>query len=161
MNRPFRGTAAELESSGLFGRSTDFGRSAFADQPVYIGGPDSIESGVLSVLHGDDALYDKKKMSEPLEGVYVGRVTDVPDGVGDVSKMRLFAGCLKWSAGVLEKEVEEGSWYCISASNLFALEHCIQLPKPLWVEIMQGQGDPFAKIAGLVYKEDSDEETSE
>lgn len=161
MNRPFRGTVAELEQAGIFGRSTNFSTTAFSDQPAYIGGPDTIDSGVLSVLHGDDRLADNCSVIQPLEGVFVGDAMDIIGSAADMSKLRLFAGCLRWKKGELEREVDEGSWYCVSASKLFALEHCIQLPKPLWVEIMQSQGDPFAKIASHVYQEDIEADASE
>lgn len=160
LNRPLRGTAAELEAAGMFGRSTNISATSLAGQPIYAGGPDILETGVLTVLHGEERLAETTEMRQPLEGVFVGdaikfleRETDA-----DISKIRVFTGCIRWGPGKLEKEVDDGLWYCVSASNLYALKHCIQLPKPLWVEIMQSQGQPFSQIASQVYKDESESE---
>lgn len=160
MNRPLRGTAAELEADGVFGRSSNLSATTLGSQPVYLGGPDLIESGVVTLLHGNRHL-DTTDTRQPLDGVYVGAVSNFLDGIESglvkPSEGRLFSGCLRWGPGKLEREVDDGSWYCVSASPLFALKHCIQLPKPLWVEIMQSQGKPFAQIAKQVYDDDNEE----
>lgn len=140
----------------MFGRSMQLSSTPLANQPIYAGGPDTIESGVLTVLHGDEELAQGSSSRQPLDGVYIGDAGEVLRQDVDVKNMRFFAGCIRWGKGELEREVDDGSWYCISASKLFALEHCIQLPKPLWVEIMQSQGQPFAKIASRVYDDNSD-----
>lgn len=143
----------------MFGRSSKLSDTVMGTQPVYIGGPDLIETGVVTVLHGNGRL-NVSRTRQPLEGVYVGDIshylTGIESGLAKPAEARLFAGCLRWDRGELEREVDEGSWYCVSASSSFALEHCIQLPKPLWVEIMQCQGKPFAQIASQVYKEDKE-----
>lgn len=159
LNRPLKGSAKELEMSGVFGRSLGIAETGFADEPVYIGGPHTLEKGILSVVHSDH----KAGGVQPLDGVFICGVDQYLslNSSMNYSEARLFLGCLRWPAGELESEVGDGSWYCISASELFALKHCIQLPKPLWVEIMQCQGGPFELIANRVYnrsKEESDEE---
>lgn len=161
LNRPLRGTVTELEAGGMFGRSTNFKSTPIESLPVYAGGPDNVTSGVLVALHSDASLVDTSKQStmQPLDDVYVSDVSDCLSYITsekDCSDIRLFAGCIRWEKGELEREVNDGSWYCISASNLYALKHCIQLPKPLWVEIMQSQGHPFAQIASRVYDEDEE-----
>lgn len=150
LNRPLAGTAEELEEAGVFGRSLDISSTPFSKQPVYIGGPHSLDKGVLSVVHADANVGG----SQPLPGVFVCDLAHFLDNAGDadVSKARLFFGCLRWRSGELDGEVDEGSWFCAAASELFATKHCIQLPKPLWVEIMQCQGEPFAMIANNVYE---------
>lgn len=157
LNRPFQGTVAEIEKEGTFGRSSELRKTKLSDEPVYAGGPDLVQSGVMTVLHGSAAGVDIESMTQPLDGVYVGGlegwVKGVEEGAVEARKGRLFAGCIRWKQGELEKEVDEGSWYCIAASPLFALKHCLQLPKPLWVEIMQSQGHPFTSIANRVYRE--------
>lgn len=163
LNRPLNGTVAELETAGMFGRSSQLSSTILGPQQVYAGGPDLIESGVITVLYGNRKLK-VDGAQEPLDDVYVGDVDKFlvalgPDGTAaDATDARFFSGCVRWGAGELEREVDEGSWYCISASPLFALKHCIQLPRPLWVEIMQSQGKPFAKIASQVYDEDVEPE---
>lgn len=156
LNRPLEGTAKELEASGLFGRSLNISDTDFADQPVYNGGPNTLEKGVLSVVHSDYRVGG----TQPLDGVFVCDVAQYLslNSLKDCSDARLFSGCLRWPPGALESEVSDGSWYCIAASELFVLEHCIGLPKPLWVEIMQCQGGLFERIANRVYNTTDDED---
>lgn len=159
LNRPLRGDVAELERDGMFGRSSQLAATPMAKQPVYVGGPDLIESGVMNIVH-PCADLNAEDSREPLAGVFVGAlpqfVERVKRGESKPTDARLFAGCLRWGAGELEKEIDEGSWYCAAASPLFALKHCLQLPKPLWVELMQTMGQPFAQIASQVYEENEE-----
>lgn len=153
LNRPFGGTAEDLAATGLFGRSLDISSTNFAKQPVYLGGPNSLQKGVISVIHSDESVGGE----QPLDGVFVcdiGQFISSATGSVDCQAARLFSGCIKWTRGTLESEVDEGSWYCVAASELFALKHCIKLPKPLWVEIMQSQGGTFERIANRVYDTD-------
>lgn len=163
MNRPLRGTAAELDAIGMFGRSARLQEAALADQPIYVGGPDTLKSGILAALHGNADIVEGMSVRQPLEGVYLEDATEMLRRVPqtDFSSVRLFAGCIRWRKGELESEVDDGSWFCVSASNLYALEHCIQLAKPLWVEIMQSQGQPFAKIAEKMLENESERENED
>lgn len=165
LNRPLRGSVAEIEREGVLGRSSQFGQTKLGTQPIYAGGPDLVDNGVLTVLHGQGDVVDVSEASQPLDGVFAGGldkyVQAVKAGRVEPGFGRLFVGCIRWKKGELEREVDEGSWYCVAASPLFALEHCIQLPKPLWVEIMQSQGKPFAQIANQVYKDPEQEERKE
>ncbi|KAI0566811.1 hypothetical protein FGB62_6g326 [Gracilaria domingensis] len=158
LNRPLKGTAAELEAVGMFGRSTALSTTALANEPVYAGGPDVGESGIITALHGDVALLNGLSIQQPLYGVYITDALQLVKRVPqtEMSSVRLFAGCIRWKPGELEREVDEGSWFCVSASKLFALEHCLQLPKPLWIEIMECQGHPFAAIANRVLEQELD-----
>lgn len=152
LNRPLKGNAKELEDSGLFGRSLNISDTEFRDQPVYIGGPDIFDRGVLSVIHSDYKLGG----TQPLDGVYLCDVNQYLslNGSSEVSEARLFSGCIRWKPGQLESEVDDGSWYCISASEQFVLKHCIGLPVPLWREIMVCQGGLYEQIANRLYEKD-------
>lgn len=152
LNRPLKGTAKELEDSGLFGRSLNISDTEFSDQPVYIGGPDIFDRGVLSVIHSDYKFGG----TQPLDGVYLCDVNQYLslNGSSEVSEARLFSGCIRWKPGQLESEVDDGSWYCISASEKFVLKHCIGLPVPLWREIMVCQGGLYEQIANRLYEKD-------
>lgn len=137
---------------GMFGRSARVSNTSVANEPVYAGGPDLCETKIITAMHSDLGLLNGLSIQQPLPGVFITDALQLVQRVphSDVSSVRLFSGCIRWKKGELEREVDDGSWYCISASKLFALEHCIQLPKPLWVEIMQSQGQPFAAIAARV-----------
>ena len=52
-----------------------------------------------------------------------------------------------WGPGQLEQEVEAGVWYLASCSKRFVLKQCIQLPKPLWNEVMEHMGPPYSDIS--------------
>lgn len=149
LNRPLQGTASELESMGMFGRSARVSDTPLSEEPVYAGGPDVSGTEIITAMHSDLGLLNGLSIQQPLRGVFITDALQLVRRVpqSDMSSVRLFCGCIRWKKGELEREVDDGSWFCISASKLFALEHCIQLPKPLWVEIMQSQGQPFAAIA--------------
>ncbi|KAG0569346.1 hypothetical protein KC19_6G084100 [Ceratodon purpureus] len=51
-----------------------------------------------------------------------------------------------WGPGQLEQEVEATVWYLTSCSKRFVLNQCIQLPKPLWNEVMEHMGPPYSDI---------------
>lgn len=165
MNRPMLGTLAELEKDGCFDSNLNLSTTVMGSQPVYIGGPDMTDKMRLSVLHGD-AKLQVDGMREPLGGVFLSEAEIFLESSGgmsqaDAANARLFMGCIRWEPGELESEVSEGSWFCVAASPMYALKHCIQLPKPLWVEIMQSQGMPFAKIASQVYNDEDELEEGE
>jgi putative transcriptional regulator len=63
-----------------------------------------------------------------------------------VSEVRLFAGYAGWTAGQLEDEVEEGSWWVLDAlpSDAFT-----DRPEQLWQDVLRRQGAPLAFAAGF------------
>jgi putative transcriptional regulator len=63
-----------------------------------------------------------------------------------VSEVRLFAGYAGWSAGQLEDEVAEGSWWVLDAlpSDAFTGR-----PDQLWASVLRRQGPPLAFAAGF------------
>lgn len=167
LNRPLRGTLKPLMNSGVIRTEGDRelptdAVSTLGDAPVYLGGPDMYEGSPLLVLEatGTDNRHGSRAWTEPRTGVQVAALDSAFSGRAGTpvdppsSSARVFAGCVKWGAGKLEAEVDSGEWFVFSASTKYATEHCIQLPKPLWREIMESTGDPFAKIARQVYGED-------
>lgn len=156
LNRPLQGTAQELEASGLFGRSLNISKTEFKDQPVYIGGPNTLQKGVLSVIHSDMKVGG----IQPLDGVYLCDLAQYLslNSAKETSDARLFFGCTRWEPGALEDEVDEGSWYCVGASEQFVLKHCLSLPVPLWKEIMICQGGVFKQIANRIFKSDESDD---
>ena len=63
-----------------------------------------------------------------------------------VSEVRLFAGYSGWTAGQLEDEVEEGSWWVLDAlpSDAFT-----DRPEQLWADVLRRQGPPIAFTASF------------
>lgn len=51
--------------------------------------------------------------------------------------MRFFAGACTFGPGELEWLVEQGAWTCVAASRSLVLKHNLQLPVPLWQELVE------------------------
>lgn len=105
------------------------------EDPVYVGGPVSLES-VLAIAELDDPA----DASELLFGA-VGFVQE-PDV--SVLRGRVFVGYAGWSAGQLEAELEEESWLVVPAEpdDLFSED-----PDGLWSAVLKRQGGPYALLA--------------
>jgi len=58
--------------------------------------------------------------------------------------MRVFSGYAGWGAGQLESEIEEGSWYVVSA-NATDLLHPV--PEGLWRGVLRRQSGELAYVA--------------
>ena len=87
----------------------------FGSIPLYVGGP--VHKNMLHVLHGRSDVEGGTKI---LEGVFAGGVESaaelVQQGVADAGEFRLLAGYSGWEPYQLAQEVEQGSWYIVSAS---------------------------------------------
>jgi putative transcriptional regulator len=59
-------------------------------------------------------------------------------------RLRIFAGYAGWSAGQLEGEVEEGSWYVVDSLPLDAFGDD---PDGLWSAVLRRQGWPLSAVA--------------
>src|SRR6186997_2549432 len=84
----------------------DLAELAGADQSVFLGGPVSLES-VLVVAE----LEDPDDASELL----FESVGFVQDAEAAARRGRVFVGYAGWSAGQLESELEEESWFVVPA----------------------------------------------
>ncbi|MEH3075155.1 MAG: YqgE/AlgH family protein [Quadrisphaera sp.] len=111
---------------------------------LFRGGPVGLDSALgLVRAPGDDA--------EPL-GVrrIVGSVgvvdLDAPPEVvaPGVAGLRIFAGYAGWSAGQLEEEVAEGSWYVLDGE---AGDAFTAAPQDLWAAVLRRQGGRLAWVA--------------
>ena len=77
--------------------------------------------------------------------------TDPTDVVSDLSGVRVFAGYAGWSAGQLEREIEEGSWYVVDAE---ARDPFVDRPDGLWRAVLRRQSGDLAFVAS--FPEDPD-----
>ena len=61
-----------------------------------------------------------------------------------LAQMRIFAGYAGWSAGQLEAEIEEGSWYVVPSEpdDAFTAE-----PADLWVRVLRRQPGELAWVS--------------
>lgn len=60
---------------------------------------------------------------------------------------RFFCGVVAWQPGELEKDVAAGAWHTAACSRLLVLKQCLQLPTPLWREVMCLMGGRYAEQA--------------
>ncbi len=111
---------------------------------LYTGGPVSQDSALgLARVPGD---------GEPPSGLrrIIGALAVVdldapPDLLADgVSGLRIFAGYAGWSAGQLEGEIVDGSWYVVDSESGDAFTDD---PEGLWPEVLMRQGGDLALVA--------------
>lgn len=124
----------------------------FGSCPLYMGG--DVGANALHSVHGVPRVEDSVEI---VSGVYMGGFKSMKSSVqsGQHSAMdyRLFVRYSGWGPGQLEREVAMGVWYVACCSKDIILKHCIQLPKPLWREVLELMGDPYADISKRAYGE--------
>ena len=64
--------------------------------------------------------------------------------IGDVARLRLFAGYAGWGEGQLEAEIEEGGWFVVDATPDDVLGDD---PDQLWVRVLERQGGVFRTVS--------------
>ena len=80
---------------------------------LYLGGP--VENSYLNFIHSSDKIKDSVKIKND---IYLGGdldsvLEDAKNNVSDL-KLKFFSGYSGWSAGQLDKEIEENSWIVIN-----------------------------------------------
>jgi len=66
---------------------------------------------------------------------------------------RFFAGLMRWGPGQLNLEVDSGIWHLVACSRNLVAKHCLGLPVPLWLEIMDLVGGEHRKSADQARKQ--------
>ena len=143
LNRPTNVTVKDL----LAGGPSASMMKAFADEPVYMGGP--VGSDQLLVLH---PYANVKGATRVMEGAYFGGLEGAQDlverGEANPREFKFFVGYSGWAAGQLEGEIDDrASWYVAAASSDVVMPHCIQLPVPLWRQVLGSMGGDYARLA--------------
>lgn len=127
----------------------------FGESRVYCGGFTAQQ--VIHLLHG----FKLPKSVEVVPGCFLGgeaaAVEQVAAGTQPLSAFKFFAGAVAWAPGQLAQEVADGAWYTAAASRPLLLKQCLQLPKPLWRELLELMGGEYAEAARASYKEEGDE----
>ncbi|XRB06594.1 transcriptional regulator [Pycnococcus provasolii] len=122
----------------------------FGEQRLYFGG--DVGAGTVLVIHGDGDVDGAREVTT---GVYLGGYDSVVERVSDGSSKpqdyKFFSKCCGWGAGQLDREVEAGVWHPVSAARPLLLKQCLQLPKPLWREVMELCGGDLADEAKDAY----------
>jgi putative transcriptional regulator len=112
------------------------------DEPVYLGGPVQPQAVVVLADFADPAGADLVVGSV---GFLPGEIEDVT-ALGELRRVRVFAGYAGWAPGQLEGELEERSWIVLDAqaSDVFT-----EAPERLWGEVLRRGGPAHAVLALL------------
>ena len=67
-----------------------------------------------------------------------------PDTIGELHRVRVFAGYAGWGPGQLDEELDEGSWIVAPAlaEDVFTGD-----PEELWSDVLRRKGGPFQVLA--------------
>ena len=57
-----------------------------------------------------------------------------------------------WAPGELQQQVAAGAWWCAAGCRALALKQCLQLPVPLWLEVLCLMGGEQAEAARAEYQ---------
>lgn len=128
-----------------FQNAPDDMQSAFSKNVVYCGGETA--QNVLHLLHG----HNLPGSVEVVPGIRLGGQTAASEEVNGErlpdSEFKFFSGAVTWAPGDLDLEVLEGCWHTAACSRALMLKQCLQLPVPLWQEVMMLMGGDFLKQA--------------
>mmetsp|Transcript_17132 Transcript_17132/g.23544 ORF Transcript_17132/g.23544 Transcript_17132/m.23544 type:complete len:485 (-) Transcript_17132:162-1616(-) len=138
---------SQTEKLGRF--LTAFG----TDCAIYVGGPDNMGEP-STMIHGIQDLPGAREVS-PGSGIYTGgldaAVAGVLAGKYDPLDFRFFVGKHDYKEGQLDGEVLLGKYQPVACARALALKQCIQLPKPLWHEVLELCGGELKEISSLEF----------
>lgn len=125
---------------------------------IYVGGPD-YQDKPAAVIHGIPDLEGATEIS-PGIGIYMGGLEAAIDGVLDGRykplDFRFFIGCNRFQNAELDVAIISNKYQPIACARSLALKQCIQLPKPLWHEVMEMCGGELRELSQLELKKRSD-----
>jgi putative transcriptional regulator len=115
------------------------------EDPLHMGGPVQVDT--VHFLHQRGDVVDGSQ--EVLPGLFWGGDKDqlsylINTGVIRPSEVRFFLGYSGWSAGQLEEEFEEGSWYTAEGKSdlIFTDEY-----ERMWSRTVRSKGGEYSYIA--------------
>lgn len=140
------------ESDGVETQNVVKFLSAFENQcGVYVGGPDDTDRPAV-MIHGVAGLAGAAEIS-PGTGIYRGGIEAACDGVlaGAYSPLdfRFFLGRTTHAGDALDEGVRRGRYQPVACSRPLVLKQCLQLPKPLWHEVLEFCGGELKEISRL------------
>jgi hypothetical protein len=150
---------SKSNSNGIETQSLVKFLSAFENQcGVYMGGPDGMNEPA-ELIHGIHDLPGSVELS-PGTGIYRGGLDAAMDGVlSGLYKpldFRFFIGHTSYEGGRLDEAVRLGKFQPVACSRPLVLKQCIQLPKPLWHEVLEFCGGEMKEISKLELLKRSD-----
>ncbi|CAL5219356.1 g1173 [Coccomyxa viridis] len=161
INRPARANVGDLlewgyqPSQAYTEEDAKIMKESFADSVLYLGGfypPNRITRQPLIMLHGHRHLEGCREVSP---GIYTGGEVhagrEIASGALQASSFRFFAGMMEWESGRLLQDIQRGLWYTAACSRSLVIKQCLQLPVPLWKEVLILMGGSYAAIAHRRY----------
>jgi putative transcriptional regulator len=116
---------------------------------LFEGGPVQTDSALAlaSVPSGEEPLGWRRLHAGTAAVSKLGTVDlDAPPEIlaGEITQMRIFAGYAGWTAGQLEAEIREGSWYVVDAEPGDTFD---ARPANLWRSVLRRQPGELAFVA--------------
>jgi putative transcriptional regulator len=110
------------------------------DEAVHVGGP--VQPSAIVVLA--DFAEPERAGALVLGSVGFLPAEVDPDELGELRRVRVFAGYAGWGPGQLDDELEEGSWIVEPAvpEDVFT-----PAPDELWSDVLRRKGGPFGLLA--------------
>jgi len=153
------GAIERIEGNGAETQSIVKFLGAFENQcGVYVGGPDDMDRPA-TMVHGIENLPGAVEIS-PGTGIYRGGLEAACEGVlaGKYEPLdfRFFIGHTEYAGGELDEAVRVGKYQPVACSRPLVLKQCIQLPKPLWHEVLEFCGGELKEISKLEFAKRDD-----
>lgn len=127
-------------------------QQVFCENRVYMGG--FVAQQVFHMMHGHRLAGAR----EVVPGVYLGgeeaAVSGVLLGSFPPQDFKFFSGAMVWGPGQLEQQILQGAWVSAACSRAMVLKACLQLPVPLWREVMTLMGGEWHSAARAAYEGD-------
>jgi hypothetical protein len=128
----------------------DFLRAFGSECAVYVGGPDDQHLPAI-LLHGHEDLPGSIEIAP---GIYQGGIRAAVQGVlagrYNPLEFKFFVGRHRSTTpGELQRAVMLGKYQPIACARSIALKQCIQLPKPLYHEVLELCGGQSADISQM------------
>jgi len=131
---------------------------AFEECAVYFGGP-NLQDKPAVMVHGISDLDGASELS-PGVGLYLGGLDAAVRGILEKKyqplDFRFFIGCHVYRDSDLDFAINSNKYQPIAAARPLALKQCLQLPKPLWHEVMELCGGELREISLLELKKRDD-----
>jgi putative transcriptional regulator len=111
---------------------------------IFHGGPVSMDSALGLVRTSQQGVLGVRRLPHDIALVDLDTPAELVSEA--VSSMRVFAGYAGWSAGQLEGELEEGSWFVVDPlpEDAFTAE-----PDDLWRRVLRRQPPPLSLVASF------------
>mmetsp|Transcript_627 Transcript_627/g.1010 ORF Transcript_627/g.1010 Transcript_627/m.1010 type:complete len:472 (+) Transcript_627:42-1457(+) len=118
---------------------------------VYIGGPDKMDEPA-TLIHGFEDLEGAEEIA-PGTKIYKGGINAAIDGImsGKYNPLdfRFFVGRHEYKDGELDIAVHASKYQPIACARPIVLKQCMQLPKPLWHEVLELCGGELKELSKL------------